>query len=105
GAATAQAAEDQPGAATGETLSAVTGAVGIATGSLDSATTHSLGPVKNLQINPLAGTGTDPLDNTVGTQVADFQPVSTEAVTGSLANGGSLTDLPVVGQVAGLLPG
>ncbi|MFE7671355.1 hypothetical protein ACFU5N_03975 [Streptomyces albidoflavus] len=105
GAATAQAAEEQPGAATGETLSAVTGAVGIAAGSLDSATTHSLGPVKNLQLNPLAGTGTDPLDNTVGTQVADFQPVSTEAVTGSLSNGGSLTDLPVVGQVTGLLPG
>ncbi|MEU7445823.1 hypothetical protein ACIPPN_04745 [Streptomyces diastaticus] len=105
GAGAAQAAEEQPGAATGETLSAVTGAAGIAAGALDSATTHSLGPVKDLQINPLAGTGTDPLDNTVGTQVADFQPVSTAALTGPLSDGGSLTDLPLVGQVAGLLPG
>ncbi|WP_461712594.1 hypothetical protein [Streptomyces sp. DSM 41029] len=105
GAGAAQAAEEQPGAATGETLSAVTGAAGIAAGALDSATTHSLGPVKDLQINPLAGTGTDPLDHTVGTQVADFQPVSTAALTGPLSDGGSLTDLPLVGQVAGLLPG
>ncbi|WP_436737081.1 hypothetical protein [Streptomyces sp. BBFR102] len=105
GAGAAQAAEQQPGAQAAEALSAVTGAVGITAGTLDSATAHSLGPVKNLQLNPLAGTGTDPLDNTVGTQVADFRPVSTEAVTGPLSDGGSLTDLPLVGQAAGLLPG
>ncbi|MFD4988327.1 hypothetical protein [Streptomyces sp. NPDC058374] len=105
GAGAAQAAEGQPGASTGEALSTATGAVGITTGALDSSTTHSLGPVKELPLNPLAGTGTDPLDNTLGTQVADFQPVSTGLVTGPLSDGGSLDDLPLVGQAAGLLPG
>lgn len=106
GAGAAQAAgEHPPGASTGEALSAVTGTVPIALGALDSATTHSIAPVKNLQLNPLARTGTDPLDNTVGTQVADFKPVSTGLVTGPLSDGGSLDDLPLVGQVTGLLPG
>lgn len=62
-------------------------------------------PVKELQLNPLARTGVDPLDNTLGTQVADFRPVSTEALTGPLAEGGSLDDLPLVGAVADALPG
>jgi hypothetical protein len=42
------------------------------------------------------------VDNSVGTQVADFQPVSTEAVTGPLARGSSLSDLL---PATGLLPG
>ncbi|MFC7307292.1 hypothetical protein ACFQVC_24090 [Streptomyces monticola] len=64
-----------------------------------------LAPAKHLQLDPLAGTGVDPLDNAVGTQVADFKPVSTSAVTGPLAQGGSLKDLPVAGTATGLLPG
>ncbi|GAA3374737.1 hypothetical protein GCM10020367_39790 [Streptomyces sannanensis] len=66
---------------------------------------YAITPVKTLRLNPLAKTGADPLDNTVGTQVADFQQVSTAAATGPLAQGAALKDLPVVGQVSGLLPG
>ncbi|MER5301642.1 hypothetical protein ABT039_19505 [Streptomyces lasiicapitis] len=69
------------------------------------ATGGSLAPVKGLKLNPLAGTGVDPLDNAVGTQVADFKPVSTAMATGPLTQGGSVSELPVVGAVAGVLPG
>ncbi|MDI3385561.1 hypothetical protein QIS99_04925 [Streptomyces sp. B-S-A8] len=66
---------------------------------------YATGPLKNLQLDPLANTGVDPLDNAVGTQVADFAPVSTAAATGPVAQGGTLKDLPLVGQVTGLIPG
>lgn len=65
----------------------------------------SLGVLKDMQINPMANTGSDPLNNAVGTQVADFREVSTAAVTGPLARGASLSELPVVGPVTNLLPG
>ncbi|WP_405806530.1 hypothetical protein OG729_15150 [Streptomyces sp. NBC_00210] len=74
-------------------------ATGVVTNSLAGA-----GQLKNLQLNPLANTGVDPLDNSVGTQVADFKPVSTEAVTGPLAAGAAAKDLPVVGGATRLLP-
>ena len=64
-----------------------------------------LRPVKELPLDPLAKTGVDPLDNSLGTQIADFRPVSTEVLTRPLADGGSLDDLPVVGAVVDLLPG
>ncbi|MHC0431143.1 hypothetical protein ACX6XY_13265 [Streptomyces sp. O3] len=65
----------------------------------------ALAPAKNLQLDPLAGTGVDPLDNAAGTQVADFQPVSTADATSPLTDGGALGDLPVTGAAFGLLPG
>ncbi|MEE4490951.1 hypothetical protein [Streptomyces sp. BE230] len=77
---------------------AVTGALGHSLGS-------GIAPVTHLRLDPLAGTGVDPLDNAVGTQVADFKPVSTALVTDPVTSGGALKDLPVVGQVAGLLHG
>ncbi|MFD0512854.1 hypothetical protein ACFQ0Q_25665 [Streptomyces aureus] len=66
---------------------------------------RGLAPVKHLKLNPLSGTGVDPLDNAVGTQVADFKPVSTAAATGPVAKGGALADLPLVGPAGSLLPG
>ncbi|MET7516089.1 hypothetical protein ABZS88_21950 [Streptomyces sp. NPDC005480] len=75
------------------------------TGALHTATQGGLAPVKHLKINPLAGTGVDPLDNAIGTQVADFQPASTAVATGPLAKGGALADLPLAGPATGLLPG
>jgi D-arabinose 1-dehydrogenase-like Zn-dependent alcohol dehydrogenase len=66
---------------------------------------HTLAAVKDAKLDPLAGTGVDPLDNTVGTQIADFKPVSTKSVTGPLTQGGSLRTLPVAGNAAALLPG
>ncbi|MER7835376.1 hypothetical protein ABTY98_05545 [Streptomyces sp. NPDC096040] len=61
------------------------------------------GPVAGLKPNPLAGTGVDPLDNGVGTQLADFQPVSSKMLTGPVAQAPSVGEIPVVGQAAGAL--
>ncbi|GGT43610.1 hypothetical protein [Streptomyces chromofuscus] len=61
------------------------------------------GPVAGLKPNPLAGTGVDPLDNGVGTQLADFKPVTSKAVTGPVAQAPSVGSVPVVGQATGLL--
>ncbi|GAA3221127.1 hypothetical protein GCM10020256_27750 [Streptomyces thermocoprophilus] len=75
-------------------LTALTGTVG-----------HVTGPVAGLKPNPLAGTGVDPLDNGVGTQLADFKPLSSQALTGPVAQAESLGAIPGVGQVTGLLGG
>ncbi|MGW4158613.1 hypothetical protein [Streptomyces sp. NPDC004788] len=62
-------------------------------------------PLTELQIDPLANTGVDPLDNGLGTQVADFKPVGTNMATDLVTRGGGLADLPVAGPLAsGLLP-
>jgi hypothetical protein len=66
---------------------------------------HGVGPLTELRLHPLAGTGVDPLDNRVGTQVADFKPVGTHLVTDHLAQGGAVADLPVAGPLTqGTLP-
>ncbi|MEU9332250.1 hypothetical protein AB0D49_03675 [Streptomyces sp. NPDC048290] len=59
------------------------------------------GPVAGLKPNPLAGTGVDPLDNGVGTQLADFQPVTSKMLTGPVAQAPSVGGLPVVGPLLG----
>ncbi|OIJ65079.1 hypothetical protein [Streptomyces mangrovisoli] len=59
------------------------------------------GPVAGLKPNPLAGTGVDPLDNGLGTQIADFQPIATRTLTAPLAEAPSLGSVPVLGQVLG----
>ncbi|GHH89988.1 hypothetical protein [Streptomyces capillispiralis] len=61
-----------------------------------------VGTVADLKPNPLAGTGVDPLDNGVGTQVADFRPVDSRAVTGPVAQAPSVGGVPVVGSVTSL---
>ncbi|MFE0804121.1 hypothetical protein [Streptomyces sp. NPDC058812] len=73
-------------------LQAATGMVGYVTG-----------PVADLKPNPLAGTGVDPLDNGVGTKVADFQPLTSTALTGPVAQAQSLGGVPVAGQATQLL--
>ncbi|MFC9461863.1 hypothetical protein ACFWN5_42250 [Streptomyces sp. NPDC058430] len=78
---------------------------GAVAGALTTAANGGLAPVKHLKLNPLSGTGVDPLDNVVGTQVADFKPVTTAAATGPVARGGALADLPLVGPAGSLLPG
>ncbi|MFW6690443.1 hypothetical protein [Streptomyces sp. MAR4 CNX-425] len=74
------------------------------TGGLDTTRRTVLGSLTKIQINPLAETGSDPLDNSVGTAVGENgAPLSTAAVTGPLAEGASLSELPPLGQyVAGL---
>ncbi|MGW5006192.1 hypothetical protein [Streptomyces parvulus] len=73
-------------------VQALTGTVGYVTG-----------PVADLKPNPLAGTGVDPLDNGVGTKVADFQPLTSTALTGPVAQAQSLGAMPVLGQATQLL--
>ncbi|MEV6163817.1 hypothetical protein AB0L71_18120 [Streptomyces sp. NPDC052052] len=84
----------------GDTGEEVTGAV---TGGLGHSFRNGVAPVTHLRLDPLAGTGTDPLNNTVGTQIADFKPLSTASVTGPVTRGGTLEDLPVAGRAARLL--
>ncbi|MYW33268.1 hypothetical protein, partial [Streptomyces sp. SID2119] len=87
-------------------VQAVTESAGPAvTSALGTSLTNSIRPITNLQLHPLAKTGVDPLDNAVGTQVADFQPVSTAILTDPLTSGGAIADLPVVGQVTQLITG
>ncbi|MEU3555581.1 hypothetical protein [Streptomyces fragilis] len=66
---------------------------------------YTVGPVGALKPNPLAGTGVDPTDNGVGTQVADFQPVTTKTLTAPLTQAETINALPAVGQVTGMLGG
>ncbi|MEU2300863.1 hypothetical protein ABZ584_26030 [Streptomyces antibioticus] len=61
------------------------------------------GAVSALKPNPLAGTGVDPLDNGVGTQLADFQPLTSQALTGPVAQAQSVGTVPLVGDVAKVL--
>ncbi len=64
---------------------------------------HVTGPAADLKPNPLAGTGVDPLDNGVGTKVADFQPLTSTALTGPVAQARSVGSVPVVGEATELL--
>ncbi|CAG6395545.1 hypothetical protein NMG29_33790 [Streptomyces cocklensis] len=62
-------------------------------------------PVRHLPLDPLSNTGVDPLDNGLGSQVADFKPLSTTTVTDQVTRGGSLSTLPLAGPATGLLTG
>ncbi|MGW7007630.1 hypothetical protein ACWGCW_33710 [Streptomyces sp. NPDC054933] len=62
-------------------------------------------PVKHLQLYPLAKTTVDPLTNAVGTQIADFKPISTRSLTKPLSDGDSLAQLPLIGPATKILPG
>jgi len=87
-------------------VQAVTESAGPAvTSALGTSLASSVAPITDLQLHPLANTGVDPLDNAVGTQVGDFQPLTTAVLTDPLTSGGALSDLPVVGQVTRLVTG
>ncbi|GAA1355932.1 hypothetical protein ACFPK5_25260 [Streptomyces beijiangensis] len=92
GATVAQAAPVVAPQPTGQ-ATLVDGPTAIATGALTGSLQHALAPAGQLRLDPLAGTGVDPLDNAVGTQLADFKPISTAAATGPLTQGASLSDL------------
>ena len=64
---------------------------------------HVVGTVADLKPNPLAGTGVDPLDNGLGTQVADFRGVESREVTGPVAQAESVGSIPGVGAVTDTL--
>ncbi|MFF9319593.1 hypothetical protein ACF1BP_13310 [Streptomyces sp. NPDC014735] len=104
GGAAAQAAPPPLVPATGADTG-VEAAGSAVTGAVEQPLRSGIAPVTQLRLDPLAGTGTDPLDNTVGTQIADFKPLTTGVVTDPLTSGGTVKDLPVAGQAAGLLNG
>ncbi|MFD3733783.1 hypothetical protein [Streptomyces sp. NPDC058632] len=105
GAATAAAADSEAAQGPRTTRPASLGAVDPQAGAQPLAGTvgHVAGPVSGLKPNPLAGTGVDPLDNGVGTQVADFRPVSSRDLTGPVAQAESVDALPAAGRATGLL--
>ncbi|MFF8591221.1 hypothetical protein ACF061_07200 [Streptomyces sp. NPDC015220] len=103
GATTAVAEAAPAGNQTHETVTPGEFSPGAATRTLTGTVGHATGPVTGLKPNPLAGTGVDPLDNGVGTQVADFRPVSSKAITAPVAEAPSVGAMPVVGQAAGAL--
>ncbi|WTW97129.1 hypothetical protein OG216_28895 [Streptomycetaceae bacterium NBC_01309] len=59
---------------------------------LDAAVPAAVNPVSKVALNPLAGTGVDPLDNSVGTTVGDL-PLSTAMLTGQVADGTNLQEI------------
>lgn len=63
----------------------------------------ALDPAQTVALNPLAGTGVNPLDNAVGTEVGGL-PVGTDMVTGKLAHGTNLRDLLDNGPLQGVGP-
>jgi hypothetical protein len=103
--APADSAGGRPGQALPDALQDTAVGSMLPTQSVTGALADAVGPVKHLTIDPLSNTGVDPLDNAVGSQVADFKPVSTAVATDPVTHGGSLATLPVAGTVAGLLPG
>ncbi|WP_055592732.1 hypothetical protein [Streptomyces hirsutus] len=107
GATTAAAADSEAPQGPRTTRPASLGAVDPQTGvqPLTGTVGHVAGPVSGLKPNPLAGTGVDPLDNGVGTQVADFKPVDSRTVTRPVAQAESVDGIPVVGQATGMLGG
>ncbi|MEV0301226.1 hypothetical protein [Streptomyces prasinus] len=107
GATAAEAADSEASRDAHTTAPASLGAVDPQAGvrPLTGAVGHAAGPVAGLKPNPLAGTGVDPLDNGVGTQVADFRPVDSREVTGPVAQAESVDSLPVAGRATGMLGG
>jgi hypothetical protein len=59
----------------------------------------AVAPITHLRLNPLGRTPVDPTTNGVGTQIADFKPISTRDVTKPLSDGDSLSQLPLAEKV------
>jgi hypothetical protein len=74
-------------------------------GALTDSLPFATAPLAGLKPNPLAGTGSDPLDNGVGTQIADFRPIDSRALTRPIAEAESVGGIPVVGRTLDTLGG
>lgn len=97
GAATASADPAAEGAHGPLSLSSLDPQAGLK--GVNDSVSYTTGSVAALKPNPLAGTGSDPLDNGVGTQVADFRPMDSKALTGPVTDARSIGSVPVVRQV------
>ncbi|MEU1182101.1 hypothetical protein ABZ464_31590 [Streptomyces sp. NPDC005820] len=107
GAGAASAAPDEPVLDVMRTRPTSLGNIDPQTGVRGVLTTlpYVTGAFTGLKPNPLAGTGVDPLDNGVGTQVADFQPLTSQMLTAPVAQARSLGAVPVLGDVTRVLGG
>lgn len=78
-------------------------------GTLARTTGTALRPVTDLRLDPWANSSADPLTNGVSVQPktpsGTARPLSTLPLTAPLSGGGGLKDVPVLGQVIGLLRG
>ncbi|RKE19703.1 hypothetical protein [Streptomyces sp. TLI_171] len=76
-----------------------------AVGGTTSALGYAVAPVKDLRLDPWAGSSADVLDNGVAV-VPDngLGPVGTAPLTSPLSAGGGAKDLPVAGPLLGALP-
>ncbi|GLW52981.1 hypothetical protein [Kitasatospora phosalacinea] len=77
-----------------------------AVGGTTSALGYAIAPVKELRLDPWAGSGADVLNNGVAV-VPDngVAPVGTAPLTAPLSGGGGAEDLPLAGPLLGVLPG
>ncbi|GAA4854003.1 hypothetical protein [Kitasatospora terrestris] len=76
-----------------------------AVGGTTSGLGYAIAPVKELRLDPWAGSSADFLNNGVAVAPDNgMPPVATSAVTGPLSNGGGAKDLPVAGALLGALP-
>lgn len=70
------------------------------------ATSAAFRPLKDARLDPLAGTGVDPLANQLVLRPNQGLPqLGTGALTRPVSSGQPLTGLPVLGRLVGLLPG
>jgi len=75
-------------------------------GGTTSALGYAVAPVKDLRLDPWAGSSADVLNNGVAVQPDNgLAPVETSSLTGALSGGGGPKDLPAVGTLLGVLPG
>lgn len=74
-------------------------------GALPDSLPYVAAPLSGLKLNPLAGTGSDPLDNGIATQIADFRPLDSRALTRPIAEAESIGGIPVVGGTLSTLGG
>ncbi|MGW2373607.1 MULTISPECIES: hypothetical protein [Kitasatospora] len=67
---------------------------------------YGVAPIKSLRLDPWANSSADVLNNGATVQPDQgLAPVGTGALTGPLSAGGGVKDLPLVGGLAGVLPG
>ncbi|MEV4556690.1 hypothetical protein AB0K51_06800 [Kitasatospora sp. NPDC049285] len=77
-----------------------------AVGGTTNALGYAIAPVKDLRLDPWAGSSADVLNNGVAVEPDNgLAPVGTAPLTAPLSGGGGPDSLPVAGPLLGVLPG
>ncbi|MFF2149485.1 hypothetical protein [Kitasatospora sp. NPDC058190] len=80
--------------------------VGQALGGTTAGLGYGVAPIKSLRLDPWANSSADVLNNGATVQPDQgLAPVGTGTLTGPLSGGGGVKDLPLIGGLAGVLPG